>query len=61
MLQACWDELSPTQSNPPLTGSGLLHSLDLCWIPPPHVTLQAVQLDHVPQLPSKRGSEKCSD
>ena len=53
VLHVWLDEARPSQDNPPLDGDGLLHNLDLCWIPPPQVTLQAAQFDHDPQLPSK--------
>ena len=43
---------SPTQSLPPCAGAGLVQSLDLDWLPPPHVTEQAPHVFQTDQLPS---------
>ena len=47
-LQSCHITLSPTQSAPPPSGAGLLHSLDLLCLPPPQV---AEHEPYEPQLP----------
>ena len=53
-LQGCVSKLfamSIEHSSPPFSGFGLLQCRVLFWVDPPHVTGQAFQLPHSPQLP----------
>ena len=43
--------VSPTQLSPPLAGAGLLQSRVRVCVPPPHVTLQVLQVSQIPQFP----------
>ena len=43
--------VSPTQLSPPLAGAGLLQSRVRVCVPPPHVTLQVLQVFQIPQFP----------
>ena len=43
--------VSPTQLSPPLAGAGLLQSRVRVCVPPPHVTLQVLQVFQLPQFP----------
>lgn len=53
-LQAAFIFESPMQGKPPGPGAGLLHCLDLVFVPLLQVTLQPDQADQVPQLPSEK-------
>ena len=43
--------LSPTQSSPPNSGTGLSHDLVRVVSPPPQITVQSENADHSPQSP----------
>ena len=50
MLHVCMSVFLPWHLLPPL-GVGLLHILDLVWVPLPHVTVQVAQFSQLPQPP----------
>ena len=51
-LQPTVSTFNPSQSLPPFSGVGLLHSRDLVWKPPPHVAEQELNSDHSLKPPS---------
>ena len=52
LLQPTVSTFNPSQSLPPFSGVGLLHSRDLVWKPPPHVAEQELNSDHSLKPPS---------
>ena len=54
MLQRWHSLKSPSHSEPPNSGTGLSHRLDLVWSPPPHSTVHAVHSSHSLNPPSTK-------
>ena len=51
----CWvAEDDPEHCDPPCCGAGLVHDLDLSWVPPPQDTEQVPQAAHTDHAPSTK-------
>ena len=54
VLQSVASVLPPSQSFPPLRGTGALHSLVLTFRPPPQLAVHCPTVLHCPQPPSTK-------